>query len=95
MNDLERDVLRRAILALISNGHCNRTAIENQACSLGFKFSTSNTVKRQFYNYLLPFGYVRRVDRGKYALTDKGKRLLFFAVVLVNFVSQGQSAFLY
>ena len=77
MNDLERDVLRREILNLIFEGYNRWTVIEKRACSLGFDFATSNTVKRQFYGYLLACGYVERVRRGRYALTDKGKRLLF------------------
>jgi len=76
MNDRERDVLRREILNLILEGHNRWTAIEKRGCSLGFDFATSNTVKRQFYGYLLPSGYVERVGRGKYALADRGKKLL-------------------
>jgi DNA-binding PadR family transcriptional regulator len=76
MNDCERDNLRGVILKLISEGHDHWTAIEKRACASGFDFATSNTVKRQFYNYLLAFGYVERVERGRYALTDKGKSLL-------------------
>jgi len=33
-------------------------------------------LKRQFYGYLLPFGYIERVERGKYVLTEKGQKLL-------------------
>ena len=76
MNDMERDVLRREILKLIQKGHSRWTGIEKRACTLGVDFATSNTVKRQFYGYLLPFGYVERVERGKYALTEKGQKLL-------------------
>jgi len=76
MNDRERDVLRREILNLIVEGYNRWTVIEKRACALGFDLATSNTVKRQFYGYLLPFGYVERVARGRYALTEKGKGLL-------------------
>jgi len=76
MTDRERDVLRREILNLIRLGHNRWTSIEKRGCSLGFDFATSNTVKRQFYGYLLPFGHVERIERGRYALTEKGKRLL-------------------
>ena len=76
MNDMERDVLRREILMLIGEGHNRWTRLEKRCCSLGFGFATSNTVKRQFYGYLLPFGYVERVERGKYTLTEKGQKLL-------------------
>ena len=76
MNDPERDVLRREILKLILEGHNHWTVIEKRSCSLGFGFATSNTVKRHFYGSLLQFGYVERIKRGKYALTNKGNRLL-------------------
>ena len=76
MNDMERDVLRREILKLIQKGHSRWTVIEKRACTLGVDFATCNTVKRQFYGYLLSFGYVERVERGKYALTEKGQKLL-------------------
>ena len=76
MNDQERDVLRREILRLIRNGHNRWTTIEKRACMLGFEFVTCNTVKRQFYGYLLHFGYVERVERGRYVLTEKGQKLL-------------------
>jgi len=33
-------------------------------------------VRKQFYNYLLPNGYVERVGRGAYGVTSKGERLL-------------------
>ena len=76
MNDCERDSLRQVILKLISEGHDHWTVIEKRSCASGFDFATSNTVKRQFYEYLLPFSYVKRIGRGRYALTDKGKQLL-------------------
>ena len=76
MNDQERDVLRREILRLIRNGYNRWTTIEKRACMLGFEFATCNTVKRQFYGYLLHFGYVERVERGRYVLTEKGQKLL-------------------
>ena len=76
MNDCERDSLRRVILKLISEGHDHWTVIEKRSCASGFDFATSNTVKRQFYNYLLAFDYVERVRRGRYSLTDKGRGLL-------------------
>ncbi len=76
MNDGERDQLRKIILKLISEDYNNWTIIEKKACATCFDFATTNTVKRQFYGYLLSFGYVERVERGKYVLTEKGKRLL-------------------
>jgi len=76
MNDQERDLLRRVILELIAEGYDRWTVIEKKACASDFDFATSNMVKRQFYYHLPACGYVERVGRGRYALTDKGKRLL-------------------
>jgi DNA-binding PadR family transcriptional regulator len=76
MNDFDRDHLRRIILKLISEGHHHWTDIEKRVCASYLDYATSNTVKRQFYGYLLPSDYVERLGRGRYALTDKGKRLL-------------------
>ena len=39
-------------------------------------FATSNTFRKQFYGYLLPNGYVERVSRGIYKITEKGEKLL-------------------
>lgn len=76
MNDQDRDQLRKTILELISKGYTHFTEIEKRACASCFSFATSNTVKRQFYGYLLQQGYITRISRGIYALTDKGKSLL-------------------
>ena len=76
MNDRERDLLRRRILESISRGYVRWTAIEKRVCSSCFGFATSNTVRRQFYGYLLAYGYVERCGRGRYALTCKGEKLL-------------------
>jgi predicted transcriptional regulator len=76
LNDRERDLLRRRILESISRGCVRWTSIEKRVCSSCFKFATSNTMRRQFYSYLLAYGYVQRVGRGRYALTCKGEKLL-------------------
>ena len=76
MNDQDRDILRKTILELINKGYAHFTEIEKRTCASCFSFATSNTVKRQFYGYLLRQGYITRVSRGIYALTDKGKSLL-------------------
>jgi predicted transcriptional regulator len=76
MRDRERDQLRRVILELVSRGFVHWTEIEKRACASCFDFATSNTVRRQFYGYLMPCGFVERVGRGRYQLTDKGRDLL-------------------
>lgn len=76
MNDRERDLLRWRILESVRRGCVRWTAIEKRVCSSCFGFATSNTVRRQFYGYLLAYGYVERVCRGRYTLTCKGETLL-------------------
>jgi len=47
-----------------------------KAVATCLRFATSNTVRKQFYHYLLPNGYVERVNRGIYKITSKGEKLL-------------------
>lgn len=76
MKDHERDVLRKTILELIKKGHVHYTDIEKKAVATCLSFATSNTVRKQFYDYLLINGYVERVRRGVYKITPKGEKLL-------------------
>jgi predicted transcriptional regulator len=50
--------------------------LEEKAVATRHRFATSNTVKKQFYHYLLANGYVERVSRGAYRITQKGEKLL-------------------
>jgi len=70
--------LRRVnILELVrKKGYVHYTGIEKKAVATCLRFATSNTVRKQFYHYLLPNGYVERVSRGVYEITQKGERLL-------------------
>jgi len=76
MNDQERDVLRKTILELVKKGHVHYTDIEKKACATCLSFATSNTIRKQFYHYLLENGYLERVSRGVYRITSKGEKLL-------------------
>jgi predicted transcriptional regulator len=76
VNDQDRDILRKTILELISRGHVRFTAIEKRCVASCLPFATSHTFRHQFYGYLLTEGYVKRVSRGVYALTEKGENLL-------------------
>jgi hypothetical protein len=51
------------------------TDIEKKAVAKCLRFATSNTVRKQFYHYLLINGYVERVRRGVYKATPKGEKL--------------------
>jgi len=76
MRDAERDALRKTILELVKKGHVHYTDIEKKAVATCLRFATSNTVQKQFYDYLVLHGYVKRISRGVYTITPKGKRLL-------------------
>jgi len=76
MKDLERDLLRKTILQFIKKGYVHYTDIEKKTVATCLRFATTNTVRKQFYHYLLPNGYVERVGRGMYIITKKGEKLL-------------------
>ena len=76
MKDLERDQLRKTILELVKKGNVHYTDIEKKACATCLSYATSNTIRKQFYHYLLLNGYVERVSRGVYRTTSRGERLL-------------------
>jgi predicted transcriptional regulator len=52
------------------------TDIEKKTVATCLRFATSNTVRKQFYHYLLINGYVERERRGVYKITQKGEKLL-------------------
>jgi predicted transcriptional regulator len=74
------DVLCRTILELVKKGHVHYTDIEKRACAVCLSFATTNTIRKQFYHYLLLNGYVERVIRGVYKITAKGEKLLAILV---------------
>jgi len=90
MNDQDRDILRKTILELISKGHVRFTTIEKRCVASCLPFATSHTFRHQFYGYLLGQGYVARVGRGVYALTEKGEGLL---AVLEEGKNEGSESF--
>ncbi|HKZ94558.1 MAG TPA: hypothetical protein VJ249_08280 [Candidatus Bathyarchaeia archaeon] len=55
---------------------CTIRIFEKKAVATCLRFATSNTVRKQFYHYLLINGYVERVSRGVYIITQKGEKLL-------------------
>ena len=76
MKDKERDILRKMILELLAKGHTHYTDIEKKAVASCMSFVTSNTFRRQFYGYLLENGYIQRISRGIFTITEKGRKLL-------------------
>ena len=74
--DMKRDLVRKTILTEIKNGSTRYTDIKDVVIVKCKDLASSNTVKKQFYKYLIPQGYVERVKRGKYRLSEKGEKLL-------------------
>jgi hypothetical protein len=52
------------------------TDIEKKAVATCLRYATSNTIRKQFYHYLLENGLCGRVNRGVYRTAFKGERLL-------------------
>jgi len=50
-------------------------ALGEKTVATCLRFATSNTFRKQFYDYLLPNGYIERVSRGIYKITEKGEKL--------------------
>ena len=76
MDDDGRDRVRLAILKLVKSGCTKYTDIENYASVKCLSFATRSIVVRQFYKYLVPKGFIVRVSRGQYRLSEKGEQLL-------------------
>jgi len=74
--NVKRDLIRKAILLEIRNRSTRYTKIKDRVTAKCKEFATSNSVKRQFYHYLIPQGYVERISLGKYKITQKGEKLL-------------------
>ena len=81
--DVKRDLVRKAILIQIKNGCTRYTDIKDRVTAKCIEFASSNSMKKQFYNYLLPQGYIERVNPGRYRVTKKGEILL----VILNQIS--------
>jgi hypothetical protein len=69
-------MLRKTILELISKGYDRYVLIEKKAVATCAPFITTNTFRAQFYRYLLANGYIVKVSRGTYNITEKGEKLL-------------------
>ena len=74
--DVRRDLVRKAILLQIKRGCTRYTKIKDGVTAKCEEFASSNTVKKQFYNYLIPQGYIERIRPGKCKLTPKCENLL-------------------
>jgi hypothetical protein len=50
--------------------------MEKKAVATCLRFATSTTVRKQFYHCPIPNGYLERVSRSIYKITQKGEKLL-------------------
>jgi anaerobic ribonucleoside-triphosphate reductase len=50
--NMKRDILRRIILELLSNGDVHYTDLDKKVCTTGYTFATAHTFRSQFH-YLL------------------------------------------
>ena len=73
--DMKRDILRRTILELLTKGSVHYTDLEKKVCAAGYLFATTNTFKTQLH-YLLSNGYLERIARGIYKMTQRGEKYL-------------------
>ena len=73
--DRKRDTLRRIILELLEKSSLHYTELDKKVCASYHSFATTNTFKSQLY-YLLNQGYINRIARGIYHITEKGKTYL-------------------
>jgi hypothetical protein len=76
MKDQERDILRKTTLELVKKRHVHYTDIEKKAVATCLASQHQTRVRKQFYHYPLANGYVERVSRGIYKITQKGEKLL-------------------
>ncbi len=73
---VRRDLVRKAVLLQIKKGCTRYTKIRDGVTAKCEEFASSNTVKKQFYNYLVSQGYIERIRPGKCRLIQKGENLL-------------------
>jgi predicted transcriptional regulator len=82
--DVKRDLVRKNILLQINNGVTRYTDIKDKVTIKCQNFASSNTIKKQFYRYLIPQGYIQRTNPGRYKLTKKGEKLLSVLITKSN-----------
>ena len=73
--NMKRDILRRTILEVLAKGDMHYTELEKKVCTIFYPLATSNTFKSQFH-YLLDNNHIKRISRGIYQITAKGKNYL-------------------
>ena len=75
MKDEERDLMRKIILSIVEKGHIHWTNLHKKVLATCHPFATSSTFDRQL-RYLLNKGFIERVSRGIYGITESGEKYL-------------------
>jgi DNA-binding PadR family transcriptional regulator len=71
--NVKRDILRKTILEQLTKGNIHYTDLDKKVCASSYPFATTNTFKSQLH-YLQSNGYIKRIARGIYQITPKGKK---------------------
>jgi len=71
----EQDIIDKTILEMLSRGHVHWADLEKKVLATCQPFVTSPRFDRRL-RYLLKKGYVERVSRGVYRITEKGKKYM-------------------
>lgn len=75
VKDEERDLMRKIILSIVKKGHIHWTNLHKKVLATYHPFATSSTFDRQLH-YLLNKGFIERVSRGIYRITESGEKYL-------------------
>ena len=75
MKDQERDLMRKIILSMVKRGHIHWTDLKKKVLGTCHPFTTDTPFAHQM-RYLLQKGYIERVSRGIYRVTEKGEKYL-------------------
>lgn len=71
----EQDIIDKTILEMLSRRHVHWADLEKKVLATCWLFVTSPRFDRRL-RYLLKKGYVERVSRGVYRITEKGKKYM-------------------
>jgi DNA-binding PadR family transcriptional regulator len=71
----ERDMMRKIILSMVKKGHVHWSDLQKSVLASCHSFATSSTFERQLL-YLLNKGFVEKISRGIYRMTEKGEKYL-------------------
>jgi len=71
----ERDQMCKAILEMVSKGYVHWSDLHKKVLGSCHPFATHATFRSQIH-YLLQKGFIKRLSRGVYQITDAGEKYL-------------------